>query len=341
MMDWYNNQIPTSDPDRDPKKFSWSDNALKMAERGTRMCHDASRLVIGESRPFTKQVLYFHRSVIERVSQLEKVFPTPDLPNQGVAINSRDTNNPLSCLMLNTLPDFHTIGDTQFFPRWVYQKSSTRGDYERISNINEEALWKFKARLGTEDVMEDEVFHYVYAVLHHKSYRTKYATNLSKEAPRIPLPSSVENFRDLARAGKELADLHMNYEAVEPYNLKEEVEGDPDPLNRYKVSNKKMSHPGKRGEEDESALLFNDYITLRGIPENAHRYVIGQYSALRWLRERYLITTDKDSGIVDDPNGWAAEHGDPWYIIDLVKRIVTVSVKTVDIVDNLPELPTA
>ena len=164
---------------------------------------------------------------------------------------------------------------------------------------------------------------------------------MSKETARVPLPTTLENFNEFVAAGKELAELHLNYETAEPYELVEEVNGSPSLLDQYRVTTKKMSHPGKRGEEDESALEYNDYITLRGIPEKAHRYVIGQYSALRWLRERYVISTDKDSGITDDPNDWADEHGDTRYIVDLIKRVVTVSVKTVDIVENLPELPTA
>ena len=340
MMEWYNNQIPTTEPDRDPTKFSWSDNTLKMAARGTRLRHDAQRLVIGEYRPFTKQVVYFDRSVIERVSQLGKIFPVPSLANRGIAINSKDKNNPLSCLMLDTLPNFHTIGDTQFLARWVYEKSPLGDGFEKVSNISEEALEKFKNQLGTESVTEDDIFHYVYAVLHHNSYRTRYATNLSKETARVPLPTSLESFNESVATGKELAELHLNYETAEPYDLVEEVKGSPSLLDRFRVTTKKMSHPGRRGEEDESALEYNDYITLRGIPEKAHRYVLGQYSALRWLRERYVVSTDRDSGITDDPNDWADEHKYPRYIIDLIKRVVTVSVKTVDIVDNLPELPT-
>ena len=341
MMEWYNSQIPSKNPDKDPTKFSWSDNVLKMAAKGTRLSHDSTRLVNSEYRPFTKQIVYFDRCVVERVSQQEKIFPEPESQNLGIALNSKDKNSPLSCLMLDTLPNLHTIGDTQFLARWVYEKALLGDGYERVSNINEEAVKKFKSNLGTENVTEDDIFHYVYAVLHHKTYQTKYATNLSKETARIPLPTSLEGFNQFIRAGKELSDLHINYETTEPYDLIEDVKGNPSLLVQYRVTGRKMSHPGKRGDEDESALEYNDFITLRGIPAKAYRYVVGQYSALRWLRERYVITTDKDSGIIDDPNDWAVEHGDPRYIIDLIKRVVTVSVKTVDIVDNLPVLPTA
>ena len=341
MMESYNRQVPTENPVRNPKEFAWTRKSLQLAKRGTKLKHDDTRLVDSLYRPFTKQVVYFDRTVVEEMSRQERIFPSAHKPNLGIAISARDKNNLLSCLMLKTIPNLHTIGDTQFLARWIYEKSLLEDRYEKVSNINEEALKKFRSQVSSEQVTEDDVFYYVYAVLHHKTYRTRYATNLSKETARVPLPASLESFNEFAKAGQELADLHLHYESADPYDLDEDVTGNPSMLNRYRVTSKKMSHPGRRGEEDESALEYNEYITLRGIPEKAHRYIIGQYSALRWLRERYVITTDKDSGVTDDPNDWADEHGDPRYIIDLIKRVVTVSVKTMDVVDNFPELPTA
>ena len=339
MMEAYNRQIPTADPVRNPKEFTWTRKALSMAKRGTKLQHDEGRIVPSQYRPFTMQMVYFDRTVVEEVSRQETLFPSVDQTNLGIAINARDKNNQLSCLMLENLPNLHTIGDTQFLPRWVYEKSPLGNEYDRVSNIRAATVARFNAQLAAENVTEDDVFYYVYAVLHHSGYRTRYATSLSKETPRIPLPETLESFNEFVRAGKDLSDLHLNYETTEPYDLSEEVNGTPSLLNRYRVTTRKMSHPGKRGEEDESVLEYNEYITLRGIPDTAHRYVLGQYSAVRWLRERYVITTDKDSGITDDPNDWADEHDNPRYIIDLIKRVVTVSVKTMDIVDKLPELP--
>ena len=340
MMEAFNKQVPTDNPVRNPKEFSWTVSALRMAKNGTKLQHDAANITVAQYRPFTKKFVYFDRGVNERVFRQERIFPNSDLSNLGIAVSDKDKNKPLACIITRSLPDLELVYHGQYLPRWRYEQSSSDGDFERISNINDEALKKFKSRLGTESVSADDVFYYVYSVLHHKSYRTKYATNLSKETARVPLPTSLESFSEFVAAGKELAELHLNYETAEPYDLVEEVKGSPSLLDRFRVTTKKMSHPGRRGEEDESALEYNDYITLRGIPEKAHRYVLGQYSALRWLRERYVVTTDKDSGITDDPNDWAEEHGNLRYIIDLIKRVVTVSVKTVDIVDNLPELPT-
>ena len=339
MMESYNQQIPTSAPTRDPKKFSWTRRTLRMAKNGIRMDHDSDHIVLSEYRPFTKQFVYFHRSVNEEVYQQERIFPAPHLSNVGIAINERDKNNPLSCLMLTALPDLNMMGNTQFLPRWTYEKALTGAGYERVSNINPVAFEHFESHFGEGIVTEDDVFHYVYGVIHHAGLRARYAANLSKETARIPIVASLPHFQAFARAGEALLDLHVNYESVEPYPLEVEITGNPGMLDLYRVTDKKMKHPSKSGNIDESALVYNEHITLRGIPVGTHRYMLGQYSALRWLMDRYRISTHTPSGIVKDPNDWGEEHGDPRYIIDLIKRIVTVSVKTMEIVDSLPELP--
>ena len=338
MIDAYNRQIPTSNPVRNPKEFSWTRKTLRMAKNGIRLDHDSSRIVTSEYRPFTKQMVYFHRSVNEEVSRLESIFPTVELPNLGIAFNAMDKNNGLSCLMLDVIPNLDTLRHTQFLPRWVYEKSQFSDMYEQVSNINPTVRTKMRSQFGDHSITDDDVFHYVYGVLHHRGYRNKYAANLSREIPRIPMAASVVDFHAFVAAGEALADLHLNYECVRPYPLEEEIVGEPDILNVYRVT-RKMRHPRRRGNTDKSSLIYNDQITLKGIPEKAHAYVVGQYSAIRWLMERYFIKTDPDSGIVNDPNAWADELGNPRYIIDLIKRVITVSVKTVDIMDSLPELP--
>ena len=303
MMERYNRQIPTGNPDRDPKKFSWTRKTLRMAKDGIQLEHDAVCVVASAYRPFTKQVAYFDRSVNEEVYQQERIFPGSGMPNVGIAINAKDKNNPISCLMLDVLPNLHTIGDAQFLPRWTYGKSFSNDECDKVSNINPAALKKFQLHFDDYGITEDDLFHYVYGVLHHQGYRTRYAANLSRETPRIPFTASLADFRAFVAAGETLADLHVNYESVSPYPLEEEIVGDPDILNMYRVI-RKMRHPGRRGNTDKSSLIYNDQITLKGIPEKAHAYVVGQYSALRWLMERYFIKTDPDSGIVNDPNAW-------------------------------------
>ena len=338
MIDAFNRQIPTSNPVRNPREFSWTRKTLRMARDGIRLEHDGSRIVTSAYRPFTKQIVYFDRSVNEEVSRLESIFPTPDKSNIGIAVNARDKNRAFSCLMLDALPNLHTIGDTQFLPRWTYDKPLSGDGLEKVSNINQRALKTFQTRLGERNVTADDLFYYVYGVLHHPSYRTTYAANLSREAPRIPVATSIAGFRAFVRAGVELSNLHVNYEFAEPYPVKEEIDLRRDDLSTYCVT-KKMKHPGKRGEQDTSVLVFNNHIKLSGIPDRAYRYVLGQYSAVRWLMERYYVQTDPASGIENDPNAWGAALNNPRYVLDLIKSVITVSVKTVDIMDSLPELP--
>jgi predicted helicase len=147
--------------------------------------------------------------------------------------------------------------------------------------------------------------------------------------PRIP---KVKDFDAFANAGKELADLHIGYEQVDSYSLVIEQPLDPD----FRV--KKMRFAGKGKEQDRSTIIYNEQITVSGIPEEAYRYQLGSRSAIEWIMDRYQVKTDKASGIVNDPNDWAEEHNDPSYILDLLCRIVTVSVETMKIVDSLPPL---
>ena len=187
----------------------------------------------------------------------------------------------------------------------------------------------------------DQVFAYVYGVLHSPEYRARYADDLARLLPRIPDPKDRATFLGFAEAGQRLLDLHIGYEDVEPYALDEQVAiGAPEePEARSRV--KKMRWGGPARNPDRSRIVYNDWITLAGIPDEAHEYVVGPRSALAWLIDRYQVKNDKASGIVNDVNDWGLERGEPRYILDLVKRIVTVSVETMRIVRGLPDLQEA
>ena len=173
--------------------------------------------------------------------------------------------------------------------------------------------------------------------LHSPEYRERYAADLARLLPRIPDPADRATFDAFALAGQRLLDLHIRYEDVEPYALDEQVAiGAPPEPERYRVE--KMRWGGQARNPDRSRIVYNDWITLAGIPDEAHDYVVGPRSALAWLIDRYQVKTNKASGIVNDVNDWGIERGEPRYILDLVKRIVTVSVETMRIVRGLPEL---
>ena len=351
MLKFFNDNIPTNNPEWSKKDFKRTRKSDRLARLGTTLEFSADRAVQSMYRAFTKQVAYFARNVNEEVGQQERIYPRWDLPNIGIAITDKDKSNPMCGLMTSILPNLSTMGagtgmSTRYLPRWTYEKPLLSEDeFERVNNINSVTLTRFRQQYADENISEDDLFYYVYGMLHHPEYRARYATNLRKEAARVPIVLTIEDFRSISNAGKELSELHLNYESAEPYPLEEDssVKRDmftPLPDDYYAVTRKKMDYPKKKDKiADFTALAYNEYITLRGIPEAARRYQVGQWTALDWIRQRYLVKTDKDSGVVNDPNDWCDEHGDPRYIIDLIKRIVTVSVKTMEIVDSLPELP--
>jgi len=175
-------------------------------------------------------------------------------------------------------------------------------------------------------VTKEDIFYYVYGFLHSPDYRTRFASDLKKALPRIPLVEKPADFWDFSKAGRELAKLHINYETVEPYPLEEHGSG-------TDLRVEKMRFPSKT---DKSTIIYNSTLTLAGIPTRAYEYVVNGKSVLEWLMDRYQVTIHPDSKIKNDPNDWCQEQGSPRYIVDLVKRIVTVSLKTLDIVESLP-----
>jgi predicted helicase len=239
----------------------------------------------------------------------------------------------------------------QFFPRYTYvQRARDELDVFdmgqddsgciQVDNITDLALADYQAAYGPE-VSKDDIFFYVYGLLHSPDYRVAFADDLKKVLPRIPMVPGEGDFEAFMAAGRRLADLHIGYETVEPFPL--DVTGLPEPAltgkplyDWYRVE--KMRFAGNARAKDRSAVIYNERITVAGIPDQAHEYTLGARSAIEWIIERYRVKTDKASGIVNDPNDWAREHEQPRYILDLLARVVTVSVKTVEIVRSLPAL---
>jgi predicted helicase len=213
--------------------------------------------------------------------------------------------------------------------------------YRRIDNITDDALLRFRAAYG-DAITKDDIFFYVYGMLHSPGYRETYAADLKKMLPRIPLVTEPLPYID---AGRRLADLHLGYETVEPYPLDGLDAKEPALDAAYDFFRvEKMAFTKKRDPEtkklvaDRSTIVYNSRITLRGIPEEAYRYMLGSRSAIEWIIDRYQVKTDRASGIVNDPNDWSREVRNPRYIVDLLARIVTVSIETMSLVDNLPAL---
>jgi predicted helicase len=292
------------------------------------------------------------------VYRLYNIFPEPTHPNVGIVIMAPRPAADFAVLAVDAVPDLSFYSYTaQFFSRWKYTPLSDKSaqsmlaldepegvvvdGYRRIDNITDHALADYRQAYGTQ-VGKDDIFHYVYGLLHSLDYRHQFAADLKKMLPRIPLTDSRETFEAFVRAGLDLMDLHLGYERVEPWPDLVITGDDPqgDPYDWYRV--RKMAYGKRRADgqsaTDQTTIVYNPRITVSGIPPQAQAYKLGSRSALDWIIERHQIKTDKASGIVNDPNDWSREHHRPRHILDLLTRIVTVSLRTVEIVESLPRL---
>lgn len=327
----------------DPTLFSWDRADKPRLAKGQLYEWNSDAIRTSHYRPFQKQNVYFDRLLNNTIYQLPKIFPTSGMANTGFYYVGMGSVVPFSILMLDSIPDLHVTGagsGGQFFPRYTYDTRSSAGEldlfddadpYTRVDNITDEILADYRKLYGRPGE-KDDIFYFIYGILHSSGYRTEYAADLKKMLPRIPLLTDAADFWAFAEAGRKLSDLHLGYETLEPFALDEVRPAGASPVV------KKMRFGGKAGAWDKTTIRYNDEITLSGIPAVAHKYMLGSRSALEWIIERYQVKTHKDSGIINDPNDWAAEHDDPEYILNLVKRIVTLSVETVAIVDALPSL---
>ncbi|THV40694.1 damage-inducible protein [Glycomyces buryatensis] len=329
--------------DRTDTSISWSSSLISKAAQGKMLSFDPSRFAFETYRPFNRQYLYFDNDMNHRVGQIPRIFPTVDHKNFGIYITGTGSEEPFSVLAVKDIPDLHAVGTKSvgpLFARYSYRELDGEGtlfdggdgsSYERVDNITDGALRDYQSSYNDSSISKDDIFYYVYGLLHSPEYRTTFEADLKKSLPRIP---KVVDFQGFAEAGRALAELHLGYESAEPYaGVKEDIKGsgETDPADLYRVS-KKMKF---RSNDDRIEIDYNQRVTLVGIPEEVYRYQLGARSAIEWVKERYWVKTDKDSGIVNDPNDWSE---DPRYIVNLLKRIVTVSLETMKIVDVLPPL---
>lgn len=339
--------------DTNPVKISWTQALFERAAKLSPIEFDNAKLIASIYRPFGKQWLYYDRQVNERAYQIHKIFPKAKTPNLVIQINAKYSGYGQLALMSDCLPDLHCNGDTQCFPLYLYETNEPtnaeedgglfgegKKEFTRRDAITDYALDHFRQKYpeSGSGITKENVFYYIYGILHSQDYRERFADNLSKELPRIPAVKSYDDFRKFAQAGRDLAELHINYEKIAPYKLTFDlgVAGAGRELKpeHYRVTKMKFASKG-----DKSVVIYNEYITLRDIPLDAYDYVVNGKPALEWVMERQCVKTDKDSGIVNDANLWATETmHDPQYPLKLYQSIITVSLRTNEIVKNLPKL---
>ncbi|MEV1993743.1 type ISP restriction/modification enzyme [Pseudomonas aeruginosa] len=332
--------------DVNPARISWSRALKQNLGKGRTFTFESECLVTGLYRPFTKQWLYFNRAFNEMVLQMPRLFPSASAENLVIGVSASGEKVAFSALISRHVPSLHFIDieGSQCFPLYLYDEAAqastddlfaepVEGGLRRRDAITDASLVHFRSAYPDEQISKEDLFYYVYGILHSPDYRERFADNLSKELPRIPAVKEAADFWAFSKAGRALADLHLNYETVAPYPLTIEAKGTLSAAD-YRVEKMKFAKKG-----DKTTVIYNHRITLKGIPEAAWDYVVNGKAALDWVMERQAVRTDKASGIVNDANDWAVETmGNPKYPLELFQRVVTVSLETQKIVKALPKL---
>ena len=340
----------------DSTKISWSGSLKDGFKRGKLAKFDAKKIMKSYYRPFTKQWLYYDNLFNHRLSKTRTVYPNDSIENKVIYLSgSGASGKDFSVIITDLMPDLnlqHSSG--QGFPLYTYENdcdgfnksrenqddlfpSKNNSNILRNHGIGEEGLRYFLAAYSDENISKDDIFYYIYGLLHSSDYREKYGDSLAKELPHIPCVKTVKDFWLFSRAGRELSELHINYESAPcyPVTIKHNKMNLTD--DEYRVIQMKFAN-----KNDKSTVIYNNNITISDIPIEAYEYVVNSKSALEWVMECQAVITRKDSGIVNDANLWATETmGNAKYPLELFQRVITVSMVTMKIVNSLPTLTIA
>lgn len=381
MIDFYNQQIKTGELSNDKTKISWTRALKKDHKKGIEYTYEKNKFIITHHRPFAKSNLYYHKPFIECPGIFDKIKPS-GYDNKIICISGVGSSKDFSTIITECIPDLQLLFNGQCFPMYWYEENKNQQatlfddveteKYIRRDGITDWILKEVRKRFGgTKALTKEHIFYYVYGLLHSKQYRERFADDLKKSLPRIPIVENVQDFMAFYKAGKELADLHLNYEdninsqatgndgdyffyAAMPMfaysSLGVKVCGDKDIWNEEysddtyqyfsvdKLAFAKVRDENGKLVADKSKIIYNGHITIENIPLKAYDYIVNGKSAIEWIMERYAVTIDKASQIKNDPNDWAREHGQPRYILDLLLSVIMLSVQTVEIVEALPKI---
>ena len=340
LIDFYNSEVNRAKNEdnfsinNDPTKINWDRPQKRDVKKGKYSDNiKKERIYLSIYRPFVKQHVYFDRYWNGCVYQMPQLFPNRDSDNLVISLTGIG-NKKFYCLMTKHVTDLNLLdAGAQGFPRYIYSENN-----EKIDAITDTALEHFASVYNGISISKDDIFFYIYGILHSNEYIDKYKNNLSKELPRIPRVATHEQFKAFSDAGRKLADLHVNYESQPEYSGVT-IKGE-ETRNYYVNQMKWGKIAGKTGNasKDKTILIYNDDITISNIPLEAQEYVVNKKSALDWIVERACVSTDKKSGITNDFNQYGIEQGNPRYPLSLFLRVITVSLETMKIVKSLPKL---
>ncbi|HID99333.1 MAG TPA: DNA helicase [Thiotrichaceae bacterium] len=319
---WLNRKNQSAEVDDfvryDDSKISWDGTLKGDLKKGKKAIFSLEKMRQSLYRPFTQSNLFFDRMLNNSIYLFPKFFPTATTENENrVICCTTHSQIPFVVQITNRIPCLDVGGrPTQCFPFYTYAEDGTN----RTENITDWALTHYQKHYKDDSITKWAIFHYTYGLLHHPAYCEKYAANLKRELPRLPM---AQDFWSFSKSGEKLADLHLNYEHQAPYPLKM-IENPKVPFS-LKVDKMRLS-------KDKCQLIYNDFLKLDGIPKEVFNYKLGNRSALEWVIEQYRVKVDKRSGIVNDPN----REEDESYILELVKKIITVSLETIKVIEGLP-----
>ena len=339
-------------PDFDTKLISWTRAVLRDVMRGVH--YDASQGEVRTTlyRPFCKQVLFWYKPLVEMRYQMQLLYPHRDTENLCICVT---TGSKFGSFITEYIPDLHLIGDAQCFPLYWYEENkqeqandlfgnANASRYKRRDGVTDWMLREVRSRFsGARSLTKEDIFYYVYGLLHSTDYRERFADDLRKSLPRIPIVERVEDFMAFSQAGRALAALHLGYEGYPaPEGVVVTTAEQPASMDEYDYYRvEKMTFPkGVKKNEASDTIHYNSRITITNIPLEAYDYVVNGKSAIHWVIECYQVTTDKNSGIVNDPNAWSQEQGKPRYILDLLLSVIHVSLESQRIIATLPRLTT-
>lgn len=341
-------------PDFDTRLISWSRSVLGDVRRGVR--YDATQGEVRSVlyRPFCKQALFWYKPLVEEWGRIPYLFPRREAKNLCIIVSGAGGRQEFTCFISSIIPDLNMLhsGD-QCFPLYWYEENkqeqandlfgnANASRYKRRDGVTDWMLREVRGRFsGARSLTKEDIFYYVYGLLHSTDYRERFADDLRKSLPRIPIVERVEDFMAFSQAGRALAALHLGYEGYPaPEGVVVTTAEQPASMDEYDYYRvEKMTFPkGVKAKSD--TIHYNSRIIISGIPLEAYDYVVNGKSAIHWVIERYQVTTDKHSGIVNDPNAWSQEQGKPRYILDLLLSVIHVSLESQRIIASLPRLTT-
>ncbi len=353
-IEFYNSQVHDVESvdkvEYNDTKFSWTRACLNDFRRKKTYHYQDGMFMDSLYRPFYRQHLFYYRPLNEMMYQMPKLYPTKEQHNTIICVQGLGATKEYSALISNSIVDLGFNAACQCFPLYYYEENTHKqktlfddtsdDDYIRHDGITDWILKEVRNRYnGAKNITKEMIFYYVYGLLHSKDYRERFAADLKKSLPRIPIVERIEDFMAFYKAGKQLAELHLNYEEVPPHpevvvHITSTQRADQDPYDYFRVDPKMKF----RSKEDKSVILYNSNIRLENIPPKAYDYIVNGKSAIEWIVERYCVSIDKKSLIKNDANDWGREHQKPRYILDLLLSVINVSTQTVDIINSLPRL---